>query len=1578
MFRPLVRSHRRPHRRGTSFVLIVVVMISFAAAVGVAFALFAGQTLRIAAANKAAQGAGAVPALQAPEPTNTVNQFFAALLYGTDDNVDSYANLTNALRGNDMAASMYGRNPGSTVAWNGVGTFREDIATYNVTTPSGPLGGNRASAVNYTQMQFGTTPVLLDPSRRGMRAFVSGARQPIDPPGSGREYIGKNAGYSYPDIKDFFLGQIDAATGQVLVPSFHREWLFRDPSRPLTESALAPTNPNWTNNNGRLLTLRPRPAEHPNFPRVPQNADGSSTGDVQNLSGGYTFDPRTGQYSARNDSLWMHIGLPPVQFGNRQVQPLVAPLIVPLDGLFNASAHGNNFNAGAHRSYAGHGPWEVNISGALPNDWAGVVGARGTPQQRNGNNQRSYDPNRTGPLSNEAPVAWDATAVSQPIYPTNVDLRGVPNFGLLPPPPLPVPFQSTNATVMNHPALFNPADWPATGGPRTYLLSDVKRMHLRYAFTPDFYKLSDLASNALNDLQGNTQFAFATGINTLNSWRTNPAHANHMLFTPRSFGLDRPKLVPNFASNTPLVMNTQPGRTHKPGIVNQGATGPVPAPYSGPTGLGAYSDFTSSTQWTNALAALGAVDLNRPLADYRGTAPTGPLSPTTMTNQPQADQDRQALARDIFVRLAAATGAALTINKDGNGLPLPSNGDGTRPQYAVPAGLTAGNPQYDALRYLAQLSANIVDYIDNDDVSTVFAWNNPPGANPAPTTIEFVFGVEKPRLVINEAYAELVNHPREMAMGPLDPATMMPKMPEQPMTVPGAPHGHVRFWLELVNPTNDPYPAGQTGPLAAPLNGTGAPVNGAAPLWYAGATTISPYRIEIARANRTTILPPPNPAAPTNPPSVAGATWPPQPNTPDYFTGGFAAVADIQYQFNAPTITGVAPNNGRYTPNTANLPADGFLLIGPSVNNADAARTDEFKPDPANPMWAAGNAILTTPPVDTQVSLQNSMAYAMPLPATPADASGAEYRRHVVLLRRLANPYMAFNGDSTNAAYNPYVTVDVMDNVTAFDAMYRSKADRDRRAARPTPATGYDPVTDRFSIGKVQPYAGLSVLTNPPSPAQGTYNQYQPFPNSMVQAQVTQDATSGNRKVTFGRHNGATATTPTATTVTGATLQTGETIMAPFDWLVHMDRPLVNQIELFPVRDSAPYLVTDQFLRGGGGALDYEFGSARWRFTNDGLARALEFLTVKPFTASVAHGGRVPGQINVNVVQDRRVVRGLLDPQAGNLFPATFPDTAWTTWMNSRSTLQPRTLFNGTSVPQEMPVPNSRVNTDTATQATMPYVPAPSTTDDETNGMDRPFLMFGAPSASPQAGGFAPAYSGPNGGNENLTILRHDGNPLPYLYSAQTAPGATYFQPEPVRKMLNNITSVNHNYAVFLTIGYFELDPSGNVDLGGGLTMPRLAQEAYINIPGDMRQKFFAVVDMSNMAIDPTTNAQAAQPFFTTLEQTARPLLNGGNVTLFVTTDVNGQVMADGVPVAIGGTLILGYGVEAQAVSVVSVTPGAAGQPAQVVVSGLVRTAWAGSSVSNVRPGYPGPQPGFRYTDAPYKGTVLPFIERVK
>ena len=107
---------------------------------------------------------------------------------------------------------------------------------------------------------------------------------------------------------------------------------------------------------------------------------------------------------------------------------------------------------------------------------------------------------------------------------------------------------------------------------------------------------------------------------------------------------------------------------------------------------------------------------------------------------------RQTFAKDIFMRLCQMTNAAPCLDDTGNPLPVSAaQGDGGQP-----------DPQQDpthyaALRWLAQLSVNIVDYIDEDDVITCFNWNPNYATD---VTKGWVFGTELPRVVLAEGYAQ--------------------------------------------------------------------------------------------------------------------------------------------------------------------------------------------------------------------------------------------------------------------------------------------------------------------------------------------------------------------------------------------------------------------------------------------------------------------------------------------------------------------------------------------------------------------------------------------------------------------------------------------------------------------------------------------------------------------------------------------------------------------------------------------------------------------------------------------------------
>jgi hypothetical protein len=614
--------------------------------------------------------------------------------------------------------------------------------------------------------------------------------------------------------------------------------------------------------------------------------------------------------------------------------------------------------------------------------------------------------------------------------------------------------------------------------------------------------------------------------------------------------------------------------------------------------------------------------------------------------------------------------------------------------------------------------------------------------------------------------------------------------------------------------------------------------------------------------------------------------------------------------------------------------------------------------------------------------------------------------------------------------------------------------------------TGYDPITSRFSVGKVQPYAAHAYATV--TGGAGKFNDYTttaPFPNTFVLNQKPTMQVANQPYHTFGQHNSVdngTNPTPPANTfvavgsmspaIPGATptapmpptASLTNTLMTPFDWMVHPDRPLVNPFELFQVRDTAPHRVTDLFIipslvTTSGNAppgVSYNAGYANWRDTTSGMTRALEYLAVKPFTSGVPHGGRVPGRINLNAIQDQRVFQGLLDPPlAGTTLPTGvlpgngFDSTFFGATVSGSYVFGPAANWLGSRTPGGMTTPLEQPPLADGTTPIYRSWRAGSTVyEDYTNGTDRPFTSLGAPTTVPPAMSAFQLYgtAATCGPTDQWSMLRIDPStnsannpwtqPTPYLYTntnnrsvgsatmypaypaSQTAyvqggapDGPSYYQAEIVRKMLNNSTTVNQQYLVFLTIGYFEVVGSvtvSNVN-GSPVTIPQLGAEAYVNAPGDARQQFVAVVDMSNMALQPTSNALTTQqPFFTSLEQTARPTGMNGTATLTLAyaqhTDTSAvYVAADGALVPISttapyNTLVLGYGTEQQVVTVTSVGDPTMGGAGQVSVTGMTRTAWAGSCVSNVRPGYPGPQPGFQYDNTSTYGYVLPYIQRLR
>jgi hypothetical protein len=1347
----------RPPRRGLVLAVVLALLTLFAA-LGLAFVWYADSAAT--AAHHCREGEN----LDRPdlEPELLLAYFLGQLIYDVDDD----GPLDSALRGHSLARSMYGWNAddpdGNDTAFNGTGRLHEPIVIGGGGTPA-VLDGY--DLVNYTCFRdrsgLPSDGLIRDPERLGTR------------PGPGRRgpYTGGfNASYTYPDLNNMFLAAVKA-DGTVLVPSFHRPWR-RDPKDPKTGfGPLDPANPNWYDTTRpwlKYLVLRPRPADHAGFP-APEDAGG----DVKNLLG----------TPGGNDSVWLDLGFPVRTLPDgRKFKALFAPLVVDLDNRVNVNVHGNIRGAAfTHLSNQGWGPWEVSLSQVLTRggEWANLFA--GTPRPfRTG---RYGADGRPGAAASAAPFGprphsyaqadFDAANEGPGGRPTGRFLlpgRGAPALTCFP--SFPAGYGNgrggrPGTELWQHPRgynVFRPA-----GDDRRFALSNLEKL-LRHGDTGS----EALTSELVQLCPANFRDA-----------RT------RRLVTTDSFDLDRPGAPPwpfdRAASAYQLPLGDPNGPPAGPPVafpaLSLRASAVVPSdsdfrtPGAGPDSPG--------VDWRSRTAALGRVDLNRFLPPYphqgRGlTAATYRAEPlvdaagrfdaggAAVRDQFLAAQRaRQQLADDIYRRLLAVTGVA-------------------EPEDPASPSDTDLAPR----RWLAQLAVNIVDYIDEDDISTPFnfytaadagdvSFNAGAASAGNPELPRYwVFGTELPRVVVNEALAEY-RRPAKRASGT----------------------AAVRVWVELFNPLPPgPAPAGTQPQDAQPV-----------PLFIPGAgdrAGYGPYQVVLANTNG-------NPGGPLLPRSgnrdnVLG--------TPDVVR---AETGDADFA----KAAGLAPQ--------------GFLLLGPP--GADAHKAIAPPLVPAATPWVRSR------------NLQYPVTFTPPDTWFPDDRPGGL----TVLLRRLANPHLPYDGRpalgrAPNPTYNPYVTVDYLGGIPLNNAT--------------NPAAVYS------SRGKLQPYAA--------DPSQVA-----------LQAHVPGSATWH----TFGRPNDPVPAS------------------GRYDWLVHLDRPLISPMELLHVCGHPPHQLTRRFIirNSPTGPVRRFNHRVPWFEETNRLYRLFELLQTHDRAAGVVPGGRVPGQINLNTVWDVETFRALCDPQPGNSFTPADVDQIFARLTALRT-------------PGGRPGPN-----------------------------DRPFLSL-AVGPSPRPGdalyptGGDPLF--PRGSGINETLLRSaaaDGG-------ADTrrlleVPGAAhpYLRDELMTKIFNHVTTRSNVFAVWLTVGFFEVsdDTTRPVKLGAefGRAQGR-----------PIRHRMFAVVDRTGLTV------------FTTRSTTAVTVPPG-----------EPSVSATVRPVQMAGTAANGLAWHIRAGSLLVVEPGTDREETVLVTAAGVREFRAtfrrshprGFGIS--RRGNPGPWPRFDPHDHP---TVVPYF----
>jgi hypothetical protein len=953
----------------------VLLLLALLTAVGLAFAYYADSHATAAALFREGQS----QARPDVEPELLLAYFLSQLVYDADDATGLYS----ALRGHSLARTMYGWNDddpgGNATPFNGTGRLHEPIR-FGVNGAAVVLDGH--DLVNYTCFRNRdgslTDGFVRDPERLGVRRGLDPkAPQLLDLARRGPYAGGFNAPYTYPDRNNLFLAAV-RADGTVLVPSFHRPWL-RDPNDPRTGfGPLDPRNPNWYDKTKpwlRYLVLRPRPADHDGFP-PPEDAGG----DVKNLitsPGG-------------NDSIWLDLDFPVLTAPDgRKFKSLFAPLIMDLDNRVNVNVHGNARGAGGtHLSNQGWGPWEVNPGRVLSrsNEWANLLlGTRQPP--RLGRYGRDRQPGAAGSQTAAGPLPhayaqadFDGAnegAGGFPTGPLGLPGLGAPPFACFP--SFPPGYGNSSGGQpgterWQHPAL-GALSRPG-GDDRRFAASNLEAL-LRYG---------DMGSPAL----------------TAELFQLCPANfvdaRTRRLVTTHSADVERPGVAPWLFDRAAFPCTPPLGAPDRPPV---GPAVPFPALALRGSSVPSESDFRTpgagpgspAVDWRSQDAVRGRVDLNRFLPPYphqgKGLTPAD-YSPTPLTGvagrfdvEPgvraqflAAQGARQRLAGDIYRRLLAVTGVPAPVS----------------PAFPTDAELV---PR----RWLAQLAVNIVDFLDEDDISTPFNFYTAgdagtsafdPGAVSAgnPELPRYwVFGTELPRVVVNEVLAEY-------------------QLPPQG----GSGAFPVRVWVELLNP----LPA---GPLQAAAQQQDAvpvpffvPPEGVRPGY-------SPYRVALTGTN-------------TN----AGGPLLPRPGTNDNVLGAPDTVRALTGDDDFAGAVGPVPQE--------------FILLGPPGTDARNSIA---------PQLPAGTAWLQSP------NLQFPVSFTPPGTWVPDERPGGVtvLLRRLANPHLPHDPRPAVAG-APNPAYNPYLTVDYLQGIPLNDAgtqaVYASRGKLQPYASDPSQVVPQSPL----------------------------------------------------------------------------------------------------------------------------------------------------------------------------------------------------------------------------------------------------------------------------------------------------------------------------------------------------------------------------------------------------------------------------------------------------------------------------------------------------------------------------------------
>ena len=311
-----------------------------------------------------------------------------------------------------------------------------------------------------------------------------------------------------------------------------------------------------------------------------------------------------------------------------------------------------------------------------------------------------------------------------------------------------------------------------------------------------------------------------------------------------------------------------------------------------------------------------------------------------------------------------------------------------------------------------------------------------------------------------------------------------------------------------------------------------------------------------------------------------------------------------------------------------------------------------------------------------------------------------------------------------------------------------------------------------------------------------------------------------------------------------------------FDWLVQLDRPLVSPPgSLLQVSGYPPYQLTQMFMTGqynnqqrfqhrvnvanltlngaaGAQTLTNAGNGAGWFDDSLRIYRLFEYVQTAPIAQGATSNGRLAGKININTVWDPEVFQALCDMQAaGYYYTATDVANTWSRLQAMRN-VQPflsvaDTAFGAKST--QYPNPPFVWN----------YYPTAGSAAQTTTGTGTQDTFFATADGSN-----GPTATGPRLFQKMASATDANGHTY---YTDPNPTDNPYFKSLLMSKIFNNVTVRSNVFAVWLTVGYFEVidDTTRPVKLGAEIGR---SENKHV------RHRMFSIIDRTALNYYGTTS----------------------------------------------------------------------------------------------------------------------------